>query len=194
MNSRTSLAFAQHHIPGLKFLRPVLLTCAGLLLLATPGSADDWPFFRGPRYDGVSLETGWTAQWPVSGPVVAWEKNVGVGASSFVVVGNRVLTMGNRRDEDEDVVQTGIYQLDTFAADSKGNIYVLNFQTENNHIFKFNPDGTFNRSFGHHGQGPGELSRPIAIICTDAEELLVSDPDNTKLVYLSPEGELPRGG
>ncbi len=68
----------------------------------TDSSADDWPFFRGPRANGVSAETGWTATWPSAGPKVAWRKNVGVGASSFAAVGDRVLTMGN--DDDQDLV------------------------------------------------------------------------------------------
>jgi hypothetical protein len=94
--------------------------------------------------------------------------------------------------EDEAVAQTGIYQLDTFAADSNGHVYILNLSTEDNHIYQFHPDGTFSRSFGRHGQGPGELARPIAILLTDEEELMVTDPNNTKLVYFSTEGNLLR--
>lgn len=93
--------------------------------------------------------------------------------------------------EDEVIAQTGLYRLDTFTVDSAGNIYVLTQQTEHNHIYKFNPEGTFSRSFGRHGQGPGELSRPIAIILSD-EELMVTDPINTKLVYMSRDGSLLR--
>ena len=69
------------------------------LVLATV-DADDWPFFRGPRNDGVSSESGWLVQWPAAGPNVAWRKDLGIGTSSFVVVKNRVITMGNRQDQD----------------------------------------------------------------------------------------------
>lgn len=74
----------------------------GLLLLAlgVPAAANDWPLFRGPNQDGVSAESGWLTQWPASGPKIAWRKEVGIGVSSFAVVGNRVLTMGNRQDAD----------------------------------------------------------------------------------------------
>jgi len=78
--------------------------CAALLILAGPAVADDWPFFRGPNSNGVSAETGWTTEWPASGPKVAWRTDVGFGASSVVVVGDRVITMGSRKDKDEDVV------------------------------------------------------------------------------------------
>jgi outer membrane protein assembly factor BamB len=71
-----------------------------LLLPIGPTVADDWPFFRGPNYNGVSMESGWMTQWPPVGPKIAWKKNVGIGVSSFIVVDNRVITMGNRKDTD----------------------------------------------------------------------------------------------
>ncbi|MHC4401105.1 MAG: PQQ-binding-like beta-propeller repeat protein [Planctomycetota bacterium] len=80
------------------------LAFAAVFTLAVPAVADDWPFFRGPAHNGVSAESGWTARWPASGPKVAWRADVGVGASSVVVVGSRLITMGNRKDKDEDVV------------------------------------------------------------------------------------------
>ena len=82
----------------------VSLACAALLTIAEPGWADDWPFFRGPSFNGVSSESGWTADWPATGPKIAWRAEVGIGASSVVVVGGRVITMGSRENEDEDVV------------------------------------------------------------------------------------------
>ena len=78
--------------------------CATLLLLVVPAVADDWPFFRGPNNNGVSAESGWTTQWPTSGPKVAWKADAGIGVSSVVVVGNRVITMGARKEKAEDVV------------------------------------------------------------------------------------------
>jgi outer membrane protein assembly factor BamB len=77
---------------------------AALLALACPATADDWPFFRGPNNNGVSAEAGWTAQWPAAGPKVAWRAEVGIGASSVVVAGSRVVTMGSLKEKDEDVV------------------------------------------------------------------------------------------
>ena len=83
---------------------PALRPCAVLLILAGWAAADDWPFLRGPSCNGVSAETGWTAQWPATGPKIAWRTDVGIDASSVVVVGGRVITMGSRKDQDEDVV------------------------------------------------------------------------------------------
>ncbi len=97
----TSRVFAQSifSLPG-----TISRACAALLILAGPVVADDWPFFRGPNSNGISTETGWTTQWPSSGPKVAWRTDVGIGASSVSVVGNRVITMGSRKEKDEEVV------------------------------------------------------------------------------------------
>ncbi len=67
---------------------------------STPAVADDWSFFRGPNHNGISLESGWLTDWPSDGPPVAWRKDLGVGVSSFAVVGNRVLTMSKEDDGD----------------------------------------------------------------------------------------------
>ena len=75
-----------------------------LSLLTSAVSADDWPFFRGPKYNAVSTETGWTCQWPETGPKIAWRADVGIGASSITVVDDRLVTMGSRKDENEELV------------------------------------------------------------------------------------------
>ena len=59
---------------------------------------EDWPNWRGPRFDGISRETI-PPSLPDSLPV-AWTAEVGTGFSSFAVVGDRVLTMGNENDRD----------------------------------------------------------------------------------------------
>ena len=94
--------------------------------------------------------------------------------------------------EAEDVAQAGLYQISTFAVDADGNTYILSSRSDENHIFKFTPDGTFERSFGQHGQGPGELGRPTEVALSPDRELLVVDPDNAKLVYLDRDGLLLR--
>jgi hypothetical protein len=94
--------------------------------------------------------------------------------------------------EDESVSAIGLYLLDTFAVDAEGNIYILSLRSERDHIFKFTRDGKFDKSFGMNGQGPGELARPNAVTLTPNQELLVTDPINAKLVYLTREGELIR--
>ncbi len=66
------------------------------LALIYPGvlTASDWPNWRGPNYDGVSQET-----IPMTLPTelpIRWTAKVGTGFSTVSVVGDLVLTMGNR--------------------------------------------------------------------------------------------------
>ncbi|MBI3854163.1 MAG: PQQ-binding-like beta-propeller repeat protein [Planctomycetes bacterium] len=62
------------------------------LLLA----AQDWPQWRGPNRDGVSLETGLVKDWPGGSPKLLWQVDrVGVGYSSLSVKGGRLYTQGD---------------------------------------------------------------------------------------------------
>ena len=94
--------------------------------------------------------------------------------------------------EDENLMKSGLYQLDTFAVDGDGNIYILSLRSEEDHIFKFTAEGRFDKSFGRHGQGPGELAGPTGVIVTGERELMVTDPSNAKNVYLNRDGGLIR--
>ncbi|MCW0219032.1 MAG: PQQ-like beta-propeller repeat protein [Prosthecobacter sp.] len=75
------------------FLQSVFLLVAG----ATSVVAADWPIWRGPAQDGISLEKDWqlTAE-----PKVLWEAEIGLGFSSFVVSQGRVLTTGHADEND----------------------------------------------------------------------------------------------
>ena len=77
------------------------LTClVYITIFGRRTAADDWQFFRGPHQNGISQESGWQTRWPKSGPKIPWRRDLGIGASSTVVVGNRVVSMGNINDED----------------------------------------------------------------------------------------------
>jgi outer membrane protein assembly factor BamB len=75
----------------------ILLT---FTLLAFTARANDWPFFRGPTFNGISQESGWKTTWPASGPPQIWSKEVGIGCASMVTAGSKVITMGNQEDRD----------------------------------------------------------------------------------------------
>jgi len=77
--------------------------CLATLLLAglvTNLRAADWPNYRGPDHNGISKETGWTAQWPANGPKVLWKAKVGLGFASFAVARGRAYTTGNAANTD----------------------------------------------------------------------------------------------
>ena len=52
----------------------------------------DWPFIRGPHYDGHSSETDVLDEFPPQGPRVLWTRPLGVGYSGFTAQGERVFT------------------------------------------------------------------------------------------------------
>jgi outer membrane protein assembly factor BamB len=68
---------------------------------APPPAADhDWPQWRGPNRDGVSLDTGLIKKWPEGGPPLLYafrgdgEKGCGNGYCPPTVVGNRAYLSG----------------------------------------------------------------------------------------------------
>ena len=70
-----------------------------LTLCFTAGlaSATDWPQWRGPLRDDVSIETGLLQQWPAGGPTLAWKTTgLGEGYSGVSVAKGRIYTMGDQ--------------------------------------------------------------------------------------------------
>ncbi len=64
--------------------------------------ADDWPQWRGPQRNGISLETGLLKQWPKQGPKLSWiSTNIGSGYSTPAVVGDRLYLLGNQGLDNE---------------------------------------------------------------------------------------------
>lgn len=68
-------------------------------LAAVTARADDWPQFRGPHRDGVSLEKGLRSSWPKDGPPLLWTSNqLGLGYSGPAIVGDRLFICCGRGD------------------------------------------------------------------------------------------------
>jgi outer membrane protein assembly factor BamB len=61
---------------------------------ASTQASRDWPSWRGPNRDGVSLETGMNWDWPKDGPAVAWKAAIGPGYASVIVRAGKVFTTG----------------------------------------------------------------------------------------------------
>jgi outer membrane protein assembly factor BamB len=61
-----------------------------------PSQAGDWPQWRGPNGDGISLDKNLLKEWPENGPPVVWQVDtVGVGYSSLSVKAGRIFTQGD---------------------------------------------------------------------------------------------------
>ena len=53
----------------------------------------DWPSWRGPSQNGVSLETGLTSKWSMDGENLIWKADV-IGRSTPIVLSGRVYVIG----------------------------------------------------------------------------------------------------
>ncbi len=68
--------------------------------LAAETLSEDWPRFLGPNANGISGETNLLEKWPVNGPPLLWEKNIGTGYSAPSVRGE-LLVLHHRLKEEE---------------------------------------------------------------------------------------------
>ncbi|MCP3980681.1 MAG: PQQ-binding-like beta-propeller repeat protein [bacterium] len=68
---------------------------------STEGSAGaaalDWPQWRGPKRDAVSLQTGLLQRWPEGGPEVLWRTPVGAGYSGVSVSQGKLYTLWDEK-------------------------------------------------------------------------------------------------
>jgi hypothetical protein len=71
-------------------------------------------------------------------------------------------------------------------SDSKGNIYVLDYQECL--IKKYDSSGVFMMRFGREGQGPGEFSNPSTMVITPQDEIYVGDYMSRKIEVFGSEG------
>ena len=84
---------------------PMLIAAVLLGMLSFPGSvgAENWPCWRGPRSDGISLEENVTTQWDPA--KVVWKTAVpGVGHASPIVWGDCIFTVTARSEKQERVL------------------------------------------------------------------------------------------
>ena len=76
--------------------QPLLLVVVVGLCVPALASAEDWPHWRGSQRNGLIKEvSGWNgSRWIDSKPT--WNANVGEGASSPLLIGEQVFTLGHR--------------------------------------------------------------------------------------------------
>jgi outer membrane protein assembly factor BamB len=56
----------------------------------------DWPRWRGPNGDGISMETEWDPEALKDGPKIVWETNAGMGYSNVSIKGKYLYTVGKK--------------------------------------------------------------------------------------------------
>ena len=90
--------------------------------------------------------------------------------------------------ENEDIVKTGLTNINYFNVDSEGSIYCLNEKCLENFILKFDRYGNFLKAFGRKGQGPGELQMPILPLITSQDEIVIMDQGRSSLFFFTKDG------
>lgn len=73
-----------------------------------------------------------------------------------------------------------------FVVDDYGRIYILEGQAQE--IRVFNPDGSFLRTIGRQGRGPGEFENAIGLRWGPRGDLWVIDPDNARYAIFDTAG------
>ena len=72
-----------------------LAWAASLALVPAGAGSEDWPQWRGPNRDGISLETGLLREWPEGGPPLAFRAaGLGAGYATVAVANGRIHTLG----------------------------------------------------------------------------------------------------
>ena len=78
------------------FLLLALSLMQNAAVAQSTGSGGNWPQWRGPNRDGISLDKGLLKEWPKDGPKQVWQiEGVGAGYSSIAVQGDRIYTQGD---------------------------------------------------------------------------------------------------
>lgn len=93
--------------------------------------------------------------------------------------------LGANTGQDASYFLTYPYRVRT---DSKANIYVGDSGEANIKIFS--PDGTYLRSVGRQGKGPGEFAGGPAFMINSRDEIVALDPINRRITRLSAEDEI----
>jgi hypothetical protein len=91
--------------------------------------------------------------------------------------------------ENNDIAETGLVDMETFAVDDTGNIYIIRWTSNENFVYKFNSQGIFLKSFVRRGQGPGEIEWGGSVKYVGDNKLKIKDPGKTKYSLYSTEGE-----
>ncbi|MCJ7487147.1 MAG: 6-bladed beta-propeller, partial [Candidatus Aminicenantes bacterium] len=89
----------------------------------------------------------------------------------------------------EDSADYVFAEISSVAVSGDGTIFV--FDQKDMNIKVFDRDGKFPRTFGKAGEGPGELSMPNSIHCTDRDEIVVVDTSR-RLSFFKLSGEFVR--
>jgi hypothetical protein len=91
--------------------------------------------------------------------------------------------------EDDEIANLGIPDILGFEVNSLGEIFILRTYTgEGDFIFKFDKNGEFMKSFGPHGQGPGEFQNPHHIALDSDDNIVIINLGRNSLLKYDKDG------
>lgn len=94
--------------------------------------------------------------------------------------------------EKEEMLKLGLTDIETFDVDAEGNIFIIQWQSKDNYVFKFSPEGRFLKSFVRFGQGPGELEYGGMVLINSENDVMAKDPSKAKFLVYDREGRFLR--
>lgn len=94
--------------------------------------------------------------------------------------------------EDENQLKAGLTDIETFDVDAAGNIYLIQWNTKGNYIYKYDRDGKLLTSFCRNGQGPGEIEWGGTVMISASGELMAKDPSQPKFLVYGEDGRFLR--
>jgi len=105
--------------------------------------------------------------------------------SSFRLEEKLRIDTGNK-----ELIDRGLFDINNFAVDSAGNIYIINGKSQSDQVFVIDKNGHLIRSFARKGQGPGEIDNAYEIFLTSEGNIFIQDSGARKMAIFSPAGQL----
>lgn len=135
-----------------------------------------------PTYSDLALEWTGSIDTLASGEIVV--HNAGTPLWSPNEAWNVVEEFRIGSDTGDDAIIFGTIR--AFDVDAHGRVYVLDNQSQEIHVF--DSDGTFLRTIGTEGAGPGEFEEAAAVDINADGEILVMEMKKGRLTVLDPTG------
>jgi len=86
----------------------------------------------------------------------------------------------------EEIEEQMFQNINTLDVDEEGHLYILDEQAGN--IKVFDASGSFQKTIGRKGQGPGEFGMPISLFLSQQNQIIVNDMGQRKVQYFDKEG------
>ncbi|MBP7794275.1 MAG: 6-bladed beta-propeller [Candidatus Saccharicenans sp.] len=90
----------------------------------------------------------------------------------------------------KELIDRGLFDINNFAVDSEGNIYIVNGKSQSDQVFVMDKNGQLLRSFARKGQGPGEVDNVHEIFLTSDGNIFIQDSGAREIAIFSPDGQL----